>query len=564
MTELKTDVLIVGGGMGGCAAAMAVTSMGLKVILTEPTDWLGGQLTSQAVPPDEHPWIETCGRTARYQRFRTGVRDYYRQHYPLNEDARADALLNPGGGAVSGLCHEPRVALAVIDQMLGFARASGALRVLLRHEPIEVGTDRDSVRAVTLRDLDTGRTVTVHASCVLDATELGDLLPMAGVEYVKGAESRKMTGELHALDGPAKPDHVQALTWCFPMGFDPAPQADHVIERPRDYDKWRAYTPDMDPPWSGPLLSWDAIHAITLKKRTFTLFGDESLRDFSSLWHYRRVISSRLYDRAVSPNEVTLVNWPQNDYLEGSIIDRPREEVQQHLDNARQLSLSLMYWMQTEAPRPDGEQGYPGLYMCPELVGTNDGLAKAPYVRESRRIESVFTVTEQHVGCEARQGAPAETFTDTVGVGYYRIDLHPNTGGRNYVDIDSMPYQIPLGALLPVRVDGLIPACKNIGTTHITNGCFRLHPTEWNIGESAGVLAAYCVQNRMPPRAVRADAGRLEEYQSLLAQQGVELAWPEQIIRERPIDYRHTDWKDCELKMMQTYTHSQPGHGAKW
>ena len=44
--------------------------------------------------------------------------------------------------------------------------------------------------------------------------------------------------------------------------------------------------------------------------------------------------------------------------------------------------------------------------------------------------------------------------------------------------------------VLPRRVENLLPACKNLGVTHLTNGCYRLHPVEWNIGESAGMLAA--------------------------------------------------------------------------
>ena len=40
--------------------------------------------------------------------------------------------------------------------------------------------------------------------------------------------------------------------------------------------------------------------------------------------------------------------------------------------------------------------------------------------------------------------------------------------------------------LLPVRMRNLFPACKNIGTTHITSGCYRLHPVEWGIGEAVG------------------------------------------------------------------------------
>ena len=134
-------------------------------------------------------------------------------------------------------------------------------------------------------------------------------------------------------------------------------------------------------------------------------------------------------------------------------------------------------------------------------MGTLDGLTIAPYIRESRRIKALFTVTENHVGIDARE-APvgAEQFHDSVGVGSYRIDLPPSTAPRNYVDIANWPFQIPLGSLIPQRVKNLLPACKNIGTTYITNGCYRLHPVEWNIAESVGALTAYCLENDLSPR----------------------------------------------------------------
>ena len=120
----------------------------------------------------------------------------------------------------------------------------------------------------------------------------------------------------------------------------------------------------------------------------------------------------------------------------------------------------------------------------------------------------------------------AEIFQDSVGIGCYRIDLHPSAGGRNYIDISSLPFQIPLGALIPRRMENLIPACKNIGTTHITNGCYRLHPVEWNIGEAAGALAAHAVRNRQIPRAIRNDKKLLNDFQADLVRQGFELTWP--------------------------------------
>ena len=87
--ELVADLVVIGGGLGGCAAALAAARNGLAVILTEETDWIGGQITQQVVPPDENKWIETVGASRSYQTFRTGIRDYYRRNYPLTEAARA-------------------------------------------------------------------------------------------------------------------------------------------------------------------------------------------------------------------------------------------------------------------------------------------------------------------------------------------------------------------------------------------------------------------------------------------------------------------------------------------
>jgi hypothetical protein len=82
--------------------------------------------------------------------------------------------------------------------------------------------------------------------------------------------------------------------------------------------------------------------------------------------------------------------------------------------------------------------------------------------------------------------AGSAVFVDSVGTGYYRIDLHPSTSGRTYVDIACFPFQIPLRALIPERTTNLLPASKNIRTTQITNGAYRPHPVEWSIGEGVG------------------------------------------------------------------------------
>lgn len=522
--ELKVDILIVGGSLGGCAAAIAATSLGKKVIMTEETDWIGGQLTSQAVPPDEHRWIESFGCTRRYRRFRNLVRDYYKRHYPLNPTAVANPHLNPGQGTVSRLCHEPKVALAVLYQMMAYAETRGDLQIHLNRKPISVEAKADQIEAVTFIQTINGETETVAAGFVLDATETGDLLSLGRVEYVSGAESQAETGEPHAVPGESQPDNVQGLTWCLAMGYDP--EGSHVIDELEGYQKWRDYIPDLSPAWPGKMLSWAYSDPITLTPKTRMLFPSKEEPNNPSFWPYRRLISQQHYLSGMMPHEVTLVNWPCNDYIEGNIIDQSQEVVDTYLKQARELSLSLFYWMQTEAPRPDGGYGYPGLYLRPDITGTDDGLAKAPYIRESRRIRAEFTVTEMHVGQEARGTGQAANFPDSIGIGCYRIDLHPSTGKNNYIDISSLPFQIPLGALIPIRVENLIPACKNIGTTHITNGCYRLHPIEWNIGEAAGLLSAFSLTHRLKPRQIYQNAKLLQSFQTVLLNQGIELEWP--------------------------------------
>ena len=513
--EFSADVVIVGASLGGCAAALAALDHGLSVILTEETDWIGGQLTSQAVPPDEHAWIETHGAPKSYRSLRTGIRDYYRRHYPLTEEARQTVNLNPGSGSVSKLCHEPSVAHAVFEERFAPYLSQAKLTLLLERVPVRADVVGDHTRSITVRLGDDGVEQTLTAPYFIDGTELGDLLPLTNTEYITGAEGQAATGEPHA-PVERNPNNEQAFTHCFAMDYTPGES--RVIEQPKDYAFWRDHVPALNPAWSGKLLDWHYTHPRTLqpKKLGFNPTGDKH-DGVVNLWKYRRIIAASNFERGTFSSDISLVNWPQNDYMLNSLVDVTPEAKRRAIARAKQLSLSLLYWMQTEAPRLDGGQGYPGLGLRPDIMGTEDGLAKAPYVREGRRIMAETTVVEQDCG---------KAYPDSVGIGSYPIDLHPTTTGDNYIDFPVDPFQIPLGALLPRRMENVIPACKNIGTTHVTNGCYRLHPVEWGIGEAAGHLLAFSMARRESPRAVRSTPKLLADFQAQLQRAGVELAWP--------------------------------------
>ena len=532
--ELSADLVICGGGLGGCAAAMAALRNNLKIILTEETDWIGGQLSQQGVPPDEHPWIETYGGTKLYRDFRNSIRLYYKQNYPLTETASSDNYLNPGDGSVSKLCHEPKVAVKVLLKMLTPFIESKKLILLTEYKIEAADVSGNKVRSLKAVHQKNYKIKILSAPYFIDATELGDLLPMTGTEFITGAESQNATQELHAPE-KADPENNQAFTACFAMDYIPG--EDHLIEKPRDYDYWSNFKPDLKPSWTGKLLDLHYSNPATLEIKELAFNPEKTdTSPLLNLWTYRRIINKNNFKPHTYRSDITVVNWPQNDFMCGNLIGTGPEEFKKMTDSSKQLSLSLLYWLQTEAPRPGNGRGWPGLRLRKDIMGTEDGLAKYPYIRESRRIKALFTILEEHVGKENRaiitgkkNNNTAADFYDSIGIGYYHIDLHPTCTGNNYIDFDSLPFQIPLGALIPERIENLVPANKNIGTTHITNGCYRLHPVEWNIGESAGSLIAFALSKKVMPAMVRENKNLLKDFQNLISEQGIETSWPGQM-----------------------------------
>lgn len=528
---MKTSVLICGGGVSAVAAALALAEMGVDCTIIEETDWIGGQLTSQSVPSDEHIWIEQFGSTQRYRELRNRIRKYYKANYPLSTRSAADPYLNPGAGYVSPICAEPRVIHDVIKSRLSPYLANGLVKIILNSSVVNVTVQNNKIVSAEILNNRTEDSIEISPKIVIEATELGDILPLAGIEYVTGFESQTMTGEPSAPQ-EYQPNNLQAFSSCFAMSYDPI--GEHVIDKPNNYEYWRNFKmPFMSKNWIG----WDSVEPRSLDEIYFgfdplvtldplTVRANQKNNPGSSnLWTFRRILAASHMDKPQDFTDITLVNWPQLDYVNGSIIDVTPEEKAKNIAAAKEQSLSFLYWMQTEAPRKDGSKGWSGLILRKDVVDTADGLAKHVYVREARRIKALYTVTEQDISYAIRGDAGAKKYQDSVGVGHYRIDLHPSTAGDNYLDVASCPYQIPYSALLNGTVENLIAAGKSIGTTHITNGCFRLHPTEWNIGESAGVAAAISIRSGTSPHAL-ADGPRLNDLQDQLLLQGVELEWP--------------------------------------
>ncbi len=523
--EIRVDVAIIGGGLGGYSALLALREAGHTVAISSPFAWFGGQLTSQGVPLDEQFWIETIPGSRLYAEFRQQLRRWYRLYGGLTTTANTTLWLNPGDAVVSRLCAEPQIAAAVIDDGIAAASPNGEVVTLRGYLPVRVERSGDRIDAVILRSVDTADEVTVIARYFIDATELGDLLELGGVEYVTGAEGRAQTGEPSAPT-QADPLDQQAITWSFAV--EQRRERGAASAPPDSYAAWRGYRPQLTPAWPGPLFSWTYTQPKLLRPHTVPLFDPQRVED---LWSYRRIRAAQHF--ATASNEATLVNWPQNDYFLRPLVGPgvTPEQRQAAQDEARDLSRAFLHWLQTDAPRHDGGTGYPELQPLPAALGTADGFAMHPYIREGRRILGQFTVQEQHIGIAARRqyGLPtdhASVFAESVGIGHYDIDLHPSTGGRNYLHQDCLPYQIPWGALIPRRVENLLAVGLGIATTHLTNGAYRIHSTEFATGVAAGYGLAFCLERDATPAAVRLSPSLLAEFQQRLTKRGVRLAWP--------------------------------------
>lgn len=516
MTQHHVDIAIIGAGMGGVAAALAACDAGKSVMLTEPTAWIGGQITSQGVSAlDEHQHIEHYGGTRSYVALREGIRAYYRARYGVDAMPNG-APLNPGDGWVSRLCFEPRAGLQVLQDLLAPHVASGRLSILLEREPVAAQVKDGRVISVEMQRKGSERSdpyehCEIHAQYFLDATELGDLLPLTRTAYVTGAESRLDTHEADALPQPES-RMIQGFTFCFAVEY--CEGETHVIEKPRDYERMRD-----EQPYTLTLKSKDG------SPRPFKMFaaGEVGL----PFWTYRRLLSRDLLDPQGTHGlrDLTLINWNSNDYHARSIIDVSDAERDDILDEAKHLSLGFLYWLQTECPRDDGGFGYPELKLRPDVMGTGDGLSMAPYIRESRRIIALKRIVAQEILAASRPNAKQAAFGDSVGVGWYPMDLHPAVGNMKSMFEPTLPFQIPLGALIPIKTKNLIAANKNIGTTHLSNGSYRLHPVEWNIGESAGTLAALCCECGKSPREMRELPAHFAQLQDRLRARGVPLNW---------------------------------------
>ncbi|PZD72929.1 hypothetical protein C1752_02781 [Acaryochloris thomasi RCC1774] len=556
---LSFPLQIVGGSTAAYSAALGALQAGTKICLVQPHLVLGGQFTAQALPASDDgrlltPYDQIPPEQRDPQQLRNSeefalsrsqrqFRNRQRQLQPV----AGKVIQNPGGSWVSHLSVTPVVAAIALNEAILPFLESGQLTLIPFAEPIEVLFQQEPeayrrIIGIVFRDSQTQHQFTVHSQITIEATDLGDLLELGQIESRIGQESRSETGEA-ALPETAYPDCQQAITVCAVVERNLGP----CLPPPEGYNQepWlqaQDFTCDF---WFQSNHQWQR----------------QCFYDPDGMFRYRRLQRSVADDRA-RVGDVTVLNWSTsplgcndrppdpdaalgcgNDYVPGVLVGIRRAERQEQIKRACDRTQAYVHFLQTETGdlKPRGD-----------LTWTANGIALAPYIREARRGIALTTIRHQDVAKKFFPDAVrARTFGDSVGIGqYHYLDMHPNDA-PGQVELgdghDALPFTIPLGALIPERTDGLILSSKSIGTTHITNAAYRMHPAEWAIGEAGGHLAAFALQNEISVRDTAAH--HIRQFQHQLTQAGIPIVWLN--------DVSHDDLDFAAIQVLATALLSQ-------
>lgn len=441
--QLQTDVLVIGAGTGGTAAALQSARMGVKTILIDPGQWLGGMLTAAGV---------SC--TDGNDQLPSGIWEAFRQalyqHYGRKK-------LNSGW--VSNTCFEPSVGDSIFRS---WVLKEKNLEWLTGYTQIEVIQQKNRIKGAVFRQKDGKDIIRIHAMRIIDATELGDLMALSGTAYDLGMDEPKESGESQARE---KNNIIQDLTWAAVLK-DYGPGTDHTIPRPASYDSTLYYCCCTDAPCNST--PWN---------------GDK----------FKMLNYGKLPRSPGARQDKYMLNWPPhgNDiYL--NLVEDDEATRERKYDSARQHTLGFIYFIQTQL-------GMKNIGLADDEL--NGGMAWIPYHREGRRLKGKLRMNLSHI----LRPYDHTWYRTGIAVGDYPVDHHHASypGKVPELEFPSIPaFNIPLGALIPADKEGLILCEKGISVSNIVNGCTRLQPVVLLTGQAAGVLAALSVKQQLSPAAV--------------------------------------------------------------
>ena len=432
------DVIVIGGGAGGTSAAIQSARNGAKTLLIEETDWLGGMLTSAGVSAVDGNYKLPSGFWGEFK-------DSLVSHYGSLEALKT--------GWVSNTLFEPRVGNQILKSI---AKKENNLNILF-------STKVNSVNKLDLLKTDY-HNFNVKSSkgnftskILIDATELGDVLPMIDEDYDLGMDSREMYGEDIAPE--KNNDIIQDLTFVMILkNYNKSVK----IDKPKNYDPSEFYC---------------STASINCPESDKALWSPKQMMNYGEL-----------------PNGKIMINWPiyGNDYY-SNLIEMNYDERNEVFKNAKEKSLRYLYYIQDEL-------GYDNYSLSDEEFDTDDNFPPIPYYREARRIKGKVTFSLDYIKKPFDQIHPL--YRTGILVGDYPVDhhhdAHPDRYNLPQLAFYPIPsYSLPIGSIISKKNPNFLVAEKSISVSNLVNGTTRLQPVVLQIGQIAGLIASESVKNNI-------------------------------------------------------------------
>lgn len=528
---IEADLLIVGGNESACAAAVQAARLGVRrVVLVNDIDWLGGQFSAEGVGCLDE-WTTVGGRRVNFPRsgLFLEVVGRIRAH-----NSAVYGMASPGNAFCGTETIEPAAAARIFEELVSPHVAAGALRIERGWQPATVLMANGRVNGVEFARTEGGPArLRVNAGITMDSSDWGDVIRLAGARYGAGPDLRARFGEPSAPErfDDAGVQEMNPLSWCVVLRETGGQAA--IIPRPVRYDP-RAFTGlDKIAPWVDSDMS----------AGIYTPSGN-------SPYTHRRLVD-RWHNGFAPGTEATFLNYPQQDYplcqlprhvveaLEKTepgasrknIVDLTPAQRRIIFDDAKQHALGMLHHLQTAVHDRVGDfpQSFRYMALTGEF-GTPDRLPPKPYIREGLRLEALYMLRETDIRAATREPKWAAVMPGDSVFGFqFNIDFHPTrrayvTGGNDgpwrfvhtadrgwHTDTDRAVF--PLRGLVPVEMDGLVGAGKNIGVSSVVQSAVRLHSQMMHAGQAAGTLAWLCLREGAQPRAIAADMARVRELQ---------------------------------------------------
>ncbi|MGB3531884.1 MAG: FAD-dependent oxidoreductase [Microcoleaceae cyanobacterium] len=630
------DILVIGGGLAGSATAYEALLAGRTVCMTEITDWVGGQISSQ-------------GTSALDERKTQRSLLYFPQGY-LELRERIEAFygrLNPGGCWVSVSCFLPVDGHNILFEMLQDAaqKGNGTLKWFPSTVVKEVKTDnRQITQVMAIKHQPVAGTPPLNTEplsyIIEDAYRYEDSarLKKTIIEFIPPKSNNKST-PWYVIEATETGEIIGLTDIPYQLGVDPRSPDEPTsssIEGMQYCTQGFTYTFAMQAtelPQNHKLPSFYSQYA------PYYSYELERLANFALVYTYRRIHSMKpdetrpgnVREWPIYPGDISMQNWTWgNDYRPGNPEDNfilTRNQLQatgqlqpgewmgglrtEALQRGEEHAIGYFYWLvtgETDSQLGDNvKQPHPNHRYVTGLdspMGTEHGLSKYPYIREGRRIigrptwgypdgfaiaeidisrndfskdfysenlslsdyrtlwtrlvglELPALITQEKTIAETTQRERATIYQDSVGIGHYAIDFHPcmtlsppeapgNTerAGERLGQGAAYPFQIPLRAMIPQKLDNLLIVGKSIATTHIASAAYRVHSFEWSSGVAAAMTADFALEQDLFPYELVDELPRpeaqLEALQRRIQQRGNPTIFPETSIF-------NNSWQDWE------------------